>query len=234
MPRALVAIGLAGCVIRNDITHVVLRDPTNVAIAGILPIGSARGEIPPTMPPYTDAPDVGSWVERDAKDDSDPLERPTPESIVAWCPKCRYTRRLVIVDKPELDFAGSASERLRFAGDDLHIRWTFDILHGRRHHTYTVPHIVLDVVTPRSNVASIDYESHVQRNPGDASLEISGMAWMGVWAAGGGALIGLGAHEHDAFISTTGAIMVTLGVTALALMIREYRARDIHHAITVR
>jgi hypothetical protein len=232
--RMLVAVALAGCVIRRDITHVVLRDPMHVAVAGILPIGSDRGEIPATKPPYLDTPDVGSWVERDPPDASDPLEPPTLASIVAWCPKCVGTRRLVLVDKPALDLEGTASELLRFEGDDLHIRWMFDVHHGRRRHSYTTHHLLLDLVTPRDNVASIDYESHVQRNPDDAPLEISGMAWMGVWAAGGGALMGVGIHEHDSFITTTGAIMVTLGVTVLALMIREYRAQDEHHAITVR
>jgi hypothetical protein len=232
--RALVAIWLIGCVIRNDVTHVVLRDPMNVAVAGILPVGSARGEIPATVPPYADSPDTGSWVERDARDASDPLETPTPESIVAWCPKCRDTRRLVVVDKPELDLAGSASERLRFEGDDLHIRWTFDIRHGRRHHSYISPHIVLDLVTPRSNVASIDYESHVQRNGDDAPFEIGGMVWMGLWGAGGSALFAVGAHEHEAGLEITGGVMAAIGITAVSLLIREYRARDEHHAITVR
>jgi hypothetical protein len=232
--RILVAFALAGCVIRNDITHVVLRDPTNVAVAGILPIGSDRGEIPARVPPYINAPETGSWVERDARDASDPLESPTPPEIVAWCPKCINTRRLVVVDKPELDLDGSAADLLHFDGDELHIKWIFNEHHHHRRFGYLVPRIALDLVTPRSNVASIDYESHVQRNPGEGPLEISGMAWMGVWAAGCGALMGLGVHEHDSFITTTGAIMVTLGVTALALMIREYRARDEHHAITVR
>ena len=230
--RMLVAVALAGCVIRRDITHVVLRDPMHVGVAGILPIGSDRGEIPATKPPYLDTPEVGSWVERDAKDASDPLEPAVPPSIVAWCPKCINTRRLVVIDKPALDLDGAA-DLLHFDGNELHIRWIFNETHHHRRFSYRVPRIALDLVTPRDNVASIDYESHVQRND-DAGLEISGMAWMGVWAAGGGALMGVGIHEHETFITTTGAIMVALGVTALALMIREYRAQDEHHAITVR
>ncbi|HEY1548926.1 MAG TPA: hypothetical protein VGG28_13975 [Kofleriaceae bacterium] len=232
--KTLVALALAGCVIRNDITHVVLRDPMTVAVAGILPVGSDRGEIPPTSPPYLDTPDTGSWIERDGSDASDPLEAPTPPSIVVWCPKCPGTRRLVLIDKPALELSGRASDLLRFDGDDLHIRWMFDVHHGRRRHGYTTHHIALDLVTPRSNVVSIDYESHVQRSDDDAPFEIGGMVWMGLWAAGGATLVGVGVHEHQADLEVAGSIVIAIGLAALSLLVHEYRARDEHHPITVR
>jgi len=219
--RALVALGLASCVIRNDVTHVVLRDPMNVAVADILPIGSARGEIPATVPPYIDTPEVGSWVERD--DD--------PASIVAWCPHCFNTRRVVIVHAPELDLDGSAADVLRRDGDLLHIKRLYKIvLHGRRF-SYAMPRIALDLVTPRANVASIDFESHVQRYDGEAGLEISGMVWMGMWVAGGATLVGLGARDHEGGVEIAGGAVAAVGITALLLLVHEYRARDEHHQI---
>jgi hypothetical protein len=230
----LAALALAGCVIRNDITHVALRDPMNVAVANVLPIGSDRGEVPATVPPYIDKPEVGSWVERDAKDASDPLEPATPPSIVAWCPHCLNTRRRVVIDKPVLDLDGSAAELVHFDGDSLHIKWVFNEVHRGHRFGYRVPRIALDLVTPRDNVVSIDYESHVQRNADEAPFDIAGMVWMGMWAAGGGALIGLGVHEHEPGLEIAGGVIAAIGITVMSLLVREYRARDEHHAITVR
>jgi hypothetical protein len=232
--RAFVALGLAGCVIRNDITHVVLRDPARVAVANILPIGAARGDIPATVPPYIGSAEIGSWVERDGSDASDPLEPATPAALVAWCPKCIGTRRLVVVDRPALELRGTADELLHWDGDDLHIRWIFDAARRRGRHYIHEPHIALDLVTPRSNVESIDYEAHVQRQSDDGPFEIGGMVWMGVWAAGGGALLGVGVHEHEIGLDVAGGAMIAIGVTVMSLLVREYRARDEHHPIRVR
>jgi len=213
--RGLVTLigALASCVSRVDVTHVVLRDRTRVAVAmgsaTVLPVGSDRVELQP-----------GATLARGGYDG---------RAIYISSP----SGGVYVAQSRHLDLLGSASELLSFDGNDVRVHWTSKHRDRRGRVWFAEPNIALDLITPRDNVASIDYESHVQRND-DAGLEISGMAWMGVWAAGGGALMGVGIHEHETFITTTGAIMVALGVTALALMIREYRAQDEHHAITVR
>jgi hypothetical protein len=224
--RALVAIGLVGCVLRKDVTHVMLRDPAAVAVAvaasgsAILPVGSACGDVPASA--YIGDAEPGSWVERDGS---------AAGAIVAWCPRCSYVRRRVVVDGPALDLDGSASAVLRADGDLLHMRWTFDELRAEKRFDYRVPRIALDLVTPRANVAAIDDERHVRRNDGDAPLAISGMVGVGCWGALGGGLFAIGVHEHEAIAEVTGAAIVAIGATIVGLLVREYRARDEHHAI---
>ena len=216
---------------RTDITHVVLRDPMNVAVGDIMPIGSARGEIPPTVPPYIDTPETGSWVERDGSDTSNPLEPPDPPAIVAWCPHCFNTRRVVLVRAPELDLDGSAADVLRWDGDQLHMKRLFKIIVYGRRFGYAMPRIALDLVTPRSNVASIDYESHVDRYDNENAMDVGAMVWMSCWVVGGTALAGGGGHDHEGGVEIAGGAIAAIGATVLSLIVHEYRARDEHHPI---
>src|SRR5580700_5621546 len=86
--RELVAIALVGCVSRVDITHVVLRDVSKIAIAAdgttIMPIDASSGEVPGFA--YVAAPLHGSGV-------AGSLPEP-PGAIIARCPSCAGIQRV--------------------------------------------------------------------------------------------------------------------------------------------
>ena len=230
--RSLVLFALTGCVIRNDITHVALRDPTRVAIevdtpsgaVEIMPLGSARGEIPESVPPYIGSAEHGSWVERGSD----------AGTIDAWCPQCITWRRRRLVAGPALDLDGSASELLRFDGDQLRARYVFEAgwpctRHRRR--TCVAPKLALELVTPLSNVASIDYERRLQ-SP-DHGGDAGGIVFAAVYASGGAALGGLGLHDHERAFDYTGAGMIAVGAIVFALTLHELRATDEHTRIAI-
>jgi hypothetical protein len=220
----LLVLFVAGCVIRTDITHVALRDPSQIAVADILPIGSARGEIPESVPPYIGSAERGSWVERGSD----------AATIDAWCPQCVTWRRRRIVAGPTIDLAGSASELLAFDGDQLRARYVFEAgwpcsRHRRR--TCLEPKIALELVTPLSNVASIDYERRLQSPDHDGDL--GGLIFAAVYASGGAALGGLGLHDHERAFDYTGAGMIAVAAVVFAFTMHDLLATDEHTRIAI-
>ena len=226
------AFALGGCVLRDDIVHVKLRDPTNVAIqtrAGdaILAPGATRGEIPAASPPFIYDPLGDSWVERhDA-------------SIEAWCAHCRSIRRQTMLDGPELALEGEPADVVRFDHHILHLRYLFhDGIPGRRGGLYPVPRIRLELVTPVENVVSIDYESKVSDRNGGAPAErdpfmIGGIVFGSVYAAGGAAIGVLGVAVHENGVIGAGAAMVAVGSGLIAFSWHMLGAKDRHAAIAV-
>jgi len=233
--RGLVILFGAGCVIRHDITHVVLRDPSRVAIdvdtpngaVEILPVGSARGEIPESMPPYIGSAEHGSWVERGS-------DEATANRIDAWCPPCRTVRRRRILAGSALDLDGSATDLLAFDGDRLRARYVFDAGSPCTRHpgrTCVVPKLTLELVTPLPNVASIDYERRLQA-PDHTGL-VGAIIFAAVYASGGAALGGLGVHEHERALDYTGVGMIAIATAAFAFAWQELRAKDEHTRIAI-
>jgi hypothetical protein len=220
--RALVAIGLVGCVNRIDITHVALRDVDRIAIA-IMPIGSSSGEIPATA--HLAAPHYGSYVERYVAGSSDPALPEPPGAIAAWCPLCAGVQRRVVLDAAVLDLAGAPSTLLRFDGDVVHIPWIFDERQRGRRQWHSVPRIALDLVTPRSNIASIDYERHVEKR-GAAGL-IGPAAFLVI----GGMALGFGTYEHQTVVAVAGATVLSGAIALAVLVLRDNYAHDEHEAI---
>ncbi|HEY1548925.1 MAG TPA: hypothetical protein VGG28_13970 [Kofleriaceae bacterium] len=213
--RGLVAIALAGCVSRVDITHVVLRDLDRVAIVGgnatIMSIGSSAGEIPATA--YLPAPNDGSYVERHADG-----------AIVAWCPTCAGVQRRIVVGAPTLQLDGAPANVLRFDGDVVHIPWIFDELQRGHRQWIAVPRIALDIVTSRDNIASIDYERHVDTS-GDSALGPAAFFMLG----GGG--IALGAYERQPVVEIVGAAVLAGAIAFAVCALRDHLAHDQHQAI---
>jgi hypothetical protein len=225
--KLIAAFALAGCVIRNDITHVVLRDVSKIAIdaAGttIMPIGSASGEVPAFA--YLAAPLYGSYVERYVAGSSDPALPEPPGAIAAWCPLCAGVQRRVVVDVPTLELAGTPDSVLRVEGDTVHIPWIFDErLRGHRQ-WHSVPRIALDVVTPRDNIASIDYERHVDKRGATGLIGPAGFMLLG------GAAFGYGVYEHQTAVAVAGGALLALGVALAVTVLRENYAHDKHEAI---
>jgi hypothetical protein len=238
--RWLMLLSLAtGCVLRDDVTRVTLRDPSQVAIAGVMAIGSDRGDIPAWA--YIGSAETGSWVEREGSariersGSAGPRSAPEGERggrIDAWCPACSIWRRRTIIDGPELSLDGSASELLHFDGDELHIGWVFQAAATchRRHCLYSK--IALDVVTPRANVAAIDYTSKVSPRNGGRTLALTGMIFEIAYAALGAGLIGLGADKHVGGLEIAGAAMIGVSGGMFALEAPAYFAHDLHQSIT--
>ena len=233
--RGLVVVLVASCVIRNDITHIVLRDPSRVAIdvetlngaTEIMPIGSARGEVPESAPPYIGSAEHGSWVERGS-------DAATARMIDAWCPHCVTVRRQRLVAGPALDLDGSATDLLAFDGDRLRARYVFEAgtpcaRHRRR--TCIVPKLALELVTPLSNVASIDYERRLQSS--DHAGDVGAMIVATLYASGGALLGGYGLHDHEHALDYAGAGMIAIGSVVFALILHELRATDEHTRIAI-
>lgn len=204
---------------RDDVTRVTLRDPSQVAIAGIMPVGSDRGDIPASA--YLGSAEIGSWVEREGSD-----------RIDAWCPACRVWRRRTIVDGPELTLDGSASELLHFDRDQLRVRWVFDEAHRCGRRRCLDPKIALDLVTPRANVATIDYTSKVSPSNGGRTLALTCLIFEIGYAALGAGIIGLGADKHVGGLEIAGAAMIGISGGIFALEGPAYFAHDIHQSIT--
>jgi hypothetical protein len=228
----VIAFGLAGCVLRDDIVHLTLRDPAQVAVHAhggpeLLAPAATRGDIPATAQAYVHDPIADSWLVRDGA------------LIEAWCPHCRNAKRRPVVASAELAFEGTADEVVRFEGGMLHARYVFkDGIPGRRGRLVDYPRIQLDVVTPASNIAALEYESKVSdRNGGPPDtrrpFEIGGIVFGGAYALGGVALGALGAHTHTAGVEITGGAMIAVGMGVIAFAWHELAARDTHMAIAI-
>jgi hypothetical protein len=225
--RAFVALGLAGCISRTDITHVTLRDVGRIAIdaAGttIMPIGSASGEVPAFA--YLAAPLYGSYVERYVAGSSDPTSPEPPGAIIAWCPLCVGVQRRVVVDAPSLELAGAPGNVLRFDGNVVHIPWIFNERQRGHRQWHSVPRLALDVVTPRDNVASIDYERHVEKSGA------TGLIGPAAFLVIGGMALGFGTYEHQTVPAVAGGAVLALGVALAVTVLRDNYAHDEHEAI---
>jgi hypothetical protein len=226
--RIVVAIALAGCVSRIDITHVALRDVGRIAIgaagATIMPIGSDSGEVPAFA--YLAAPLHGSYVERYVAGSSDPVLPEPPGAIVAWCPLCAGVQRRVVLDATTLELAGAPANVLRFDGDVVHIPWIFEERQRGRRQWHSVPRIELDIVTPRSNIASIDYERHVDKSGAAGLIGPAGFLVIG------GVGLGFGTYEHQSVVEVAGAAVISGAIALAVLVLRDNFAHDEHEALT--
>jgi hypothetical protein len=215
-----------GCVLRDDIVHVTLRDPTQVAVqshdAVILPAGAQRGEIPSDA--YRHDPVEGSWVERDS-----------PTTLDAWCPECRGFKRRTINLSPELALDGTA-DLVRFEHGMLHARFVYADITGHGRHQSARPRLELELVTPASNVAAIDYEAHVSdRNGGSptARFDSGGLVFAVAYALGGAALTVFGRERNSLGVELTGCGMMAVGAVAGAFFAHLRTATDEHTAIPI-
>jgi hypothetical protein len=227
--RGLVVVVVVACTPRIEITHVTLRDPANLAVevdtaAGpvtVMPPDAVRGEIPASVPPYIGTAEPGSWVERDGI------------SIIAWCPTCTTIRRTTLGDRAELELAGNAHEVLRASG--VRLRMRSEILAGtpchRDRRTCVVPKLALELVTPLSNVASIDFERRLPRGSSDG--QISPLVFGAFYAAVGMAIGGVGIADREHAVTIVGAGMIAAGVALIAWMAHDLRATDEHIAIAI-
>jgi hypothetical protein len=220
--RWLLPLLASGCVLRDDVTRVTLRDPSLVAVSAggdvAMAVGSDRGEIPAAA--FIGSAETGAWVEREGSG-----------RIDAWCPTCSIWRRRTMIDGPELALDGSASGLLRFDGDQLRAHWVFDAA-GRCHRRHCLySKIALELVTPRANVLAIDYTSKVSPRNGDRTLALSGMIFEAIYAALGAGLIGLGADKHVGALEISGAAMIAVSGGMFALEAPAYFAHDVHQSI---
>jgi hypothetical protein len=210
--RMVVAIALAGCVSRIDITHVVLRDRTRVAVAmgsaTILPVGSDRAELRP-----------GATIARGGYDG---------RAIYISCPDCT-SGGVYVAEHRELDLLGSASELLSFDGDDVRVHWSSKYRNHRGRVLFAEPNVALDLITPRDNVASIDYERHI---PGPRTPLFS-VIFTAALATGAASMIGLGVDERAAIPIVVGSVTGAAFAAVFALVLGDYVAHDIHQAIAL-
>ena len=220
--RWLLPLLASGCVLRDDVTRVTLRDPSLVAVSAggdvVMPVGSDRGDIPADA--FIGSAETGAWVEREGS-----------ARIDVWCPTCSIWRRRTMLDGPELALDGSASELLRFDGDQLRARWVFDAAARCHRRLCLYAKIALDLVTPRANVVAIDYTSKVSPNNGDRGPALTGMIAMAIYAALGAGLIGLGADRHAGVLEIAGAGMIVVGGGMFALTATPYFAHDVHQSV---
>lgn len=230
---AFVVVLAGGCVLREDLVHVTLRDPARVEVyarsgAPILDGDASRGEIPASEPTYLHDPVPGSWV-----------DRTTEGAVEAWCPGCRSWKHRTVVESAELALPGTVAEVVRFDAGMLHVRYLFnDGVRGHRGRLFDVPRLQLDLVTPVANVVAIDYEAHVSdRNGGPPDVRrgcaIAGLVFGTVFALGGGALGGVGFETHDRVVEVTGGVMIAIGAAVVAGMWHMLSASDEHTLIAL-
>jgi hypothetical protein len=206
--RGLVTLigALASCVSRIDVTHVVLRDRTRVAVAmgsaTVLPVGSDRVELQP-----------GATLARGGYDG---------RAIYISSP----SGGVYVAQSRHLDLLGSASELLSFDGNDVRVHWTSKHRDRRGRVWFAEPNIALDLITPRDNVASIDYERHVVER-----AYLSGVIATAVLAAGAASVVGLGIYERDMAPIAIGSVASVAFTALFALVLGDYAAHDIHQEV---
>jgi hypothetical protein len=214
----IVLLGLAGCIRRDDIVHVTLRDPARVSVhadgAPILDEKSEHGEVPQAA--FVAYPVDGASVERHGAD------------IEAWCDECRTSQRRSVMHASLLDLDGTAAQVLRSSNGELHARYRFaDLVNGRRGWQ---PRFELDVVTPVDNVVSIDAESRV--SPRNGTLHPTGELVFGtLGTAVGLGLLAVGIDEHEPGLDAGGIGVAVISATFAALALELAHARDHHVAI---
>ena len=220
------AASCTSCVLRDDLVHIVVRDPAQVAVqsrdAVVLPPGAQRGEIPQAA--YRRDPVDGAWVERDS-----------PATLDAWCPDCVGWKRRKIDLAPELQLDGTAA-LVRFEGGMLHARYIYEDLTGSGRHHSMRPRFELELVTPASNVVSIDYESRVsERNGGSptARFDAGGLIFAVSYALAGAALGAFGYERDSRAVELTGGGMIAVGAIAGAFFIHLRTASDEHTPIAI-
>jgi hypothetical protein len=215
----LVAAAVAACADYRDELAVTVRDPAQIAIAAagetILPVGSDRAAIPPSA--FLHDPLDDATVERG----SDPV------ALFASCPGCRGGVRERVIggcanaalvddvatclqpNPPTIDLLDTPAA-VRVADGTLHLRYTVDDRLHEHRHSYRVPRIQLDLVTPTRNVVSI-VASHRRAHP-DRGLRISELVLGIVWVGLGATLSGLGIRDHDLGLEPFGVVLGGVGI----------------------
>ena len=206
MARLVVlVIFAAGCVVYDDSTHVVVRDPTAVT-AAIQP----------------DPEHAHSWVERS-----------TGGAIDVWCADCRAIEHKLFTVDHELVVPGKPSDRVRLDGDRLAVDFTYDDRYTcgppagkrRRAPTCLEPAIAIELVTPRTNVESIRAEHRVSPSNGHhGAAQMFGFA--AVWTAIAVTLGAFGVHDHDDLLIGAGLGALALGGISATVGVDYATAHD--------
>ena len=206
--RVLVALVLAGCVQRVQTTRIVVRDPAQIAVTGVLPVDAARGDVPDSD---------GSWVER------------AEGVIVGWCPHCRVWKRRDLFANTEIVVPGRPAESLAFDADTVRMHYVYNdarYIRGRWGvAAFPEKRFTLDLATPRTNVVSIEGLDRVIHSGGGHD-GISQLVFGVAWGVLGAALATFGEIKHTPLVVGFGVGMVAIGGGGIVWGVREYRAHD--------
>ena len=195
---------VCGCVIYDNSTHLVVRDPNAVTA---------------TIRPYEHEYDR-SWIERSADG-----------AIDVWCAECSPDKRKTYTKGREITVTGTPAEHLHIDGDQVTLHVDYQDLYvcgprrGRHTRVCWKPALAVDLVTPRSNVESIRYD-HLfsSANAGDHGAAM--IATASVWSAFGVLLIALGIHDREGEVIGIGIGMLPIGIALGGYGIYNARAHD--------
>ena len=203
MDRVLVLMCLAGCIIYEDTTHVIVRD-----------VAAVDTTIRPYEPRYE-----RSWIECAAG------------MIDIWCGDCLATKRKPLVTEGHELIIDGTRAQLQLDGDrialhfDLDDRYVCGPRRGRGTGYCTRPALAIQLATPRGNVDAIRYEHRVSSANGtDSGVDM--IVFGSVWTVAGALLGLLGAHVHEGGVIGSGLAMMAIGGTGIGFGVHFANAHD--------